>query len=108
MLPAGNEDTIVNYLTQMRKGQPRDISFAIEQIADEYKLSVSLVPRFDTDVRNIYRLAELGTLASKKIEACMANILTKTATLRTVQSRFSGLWEARVESVRLAPVLLYE
>ena len=65
VLPAGNEDTIANYLTQVRKGQAREISFATEQIADEYNLSVSLVPRFDTEVRNIYGLDALGTVAFK-------------------------------------------
>lgn len=66
VLPPGSEETIANYLTRVRKGQAREISFATECIADEYGLSISLVPRFDTEVRGVYGLDALGNVAFKK------------------------------------------
>lgn len=61
VLPPG-DDSIGKYLARVRKGQAREISFATERIGDEFGLSVSLVPRFDTEVRGVYGLAALGKI----------------------------------------------
>lgn len=66
VLPEGNGITIGKYLSQVRKGQAREISFATEQIADEYGLSVTIVPRFDTEVRGVYGLEAMGNIAFKE------------------------------------------
>lgn len=66
VLPKGNGIAIGKYLDQVRKGQAREISFATEQIADEYGLSVSIVPRFDTEVQGIYGLEAMGNIAFKE------------------------------------------
>lgn len=66
ILPDGDEGMIAKYLDRIRKGQAREISFATEQIADEYGLTVSVVPRFDTEVRGVYALEALGDIAFKE------------------------------------------
>lgn len=66
ILPEGNKATIDKYLSQVRKGQAREISFATEQIADEFGLAVTIVPRFDTEVRGIYGLEAMGNIAFKE------------------------------------------
>lgn len=63
VLPEGDDDMLNKYLKQLRKGQAREISFAAEEIADEHGLAISTVPRFDTEVRGVYGLRALGTLA---------------------------------------------
>lgn len=63
ILPIGNEDTISSYLSQIRKGQTREIAFATEQIADEFGLNISIVPRFDTEVRGVFGLQALAATA---------------------------------------------
>lgn len=66
ILPAGRDDTIAKYLAQVRKGQAREISFATEQIADQYGLSITLVPRFDTEVRGVYGLQALARVGFRE------------------------------------------
>lgn len=66
VLEEGDDGTIAKYLERIRKGQAREISFATEQIADEFGLSVSVVPRFDTEVRGVYGLEALGNIAFKE------------------------------------------
>lgn len=66
VLPASDDVKVDRYLAQVRKGQIREISFATEQIADEYGLSVSLVPRFDAEVRGVYGLRALGRVAFRE------------------------------------------
>ncbi|CDF37881.1 unnamed protein product [Chondrus crispus] len=66
ILPEGNKVSVDKYLSQVRKGQAREISFATEQIADEYGLAVTIVPRFDTEVRGIYGLEAMGNIAFKE------------------------------------------
>lgn len=63
VLPVEQQTTIDKYLMQVRKGQAREISFATEQIADEYGLSTTLIPRFDSEVRGVYGLRALGSVA---------------------------------------------
>lgn len=66
VLPESDDSTVTKYLNQVRKGQAKEISFATERIADEYGLSVSLVPRFDTEVRGVYALEALSNVAFKE------------------------------------------
>ncbi|CAN8074668.1 unnamed protein product, partial [Agarophyton chilense] len=66
ILPPGDARTLHAYLDQLRKGQTRQIAFATECIADEFGLSVTLVPRFDTEVRGVYGLSALADAAFKQ------------------------------------------
>ncbi|KAI0563928.1 Anion-transporting ATPase [Gracilaria domingensis] len=66
VLPAADSRTVEAYLNQLRKGQTREIAFATERIADEFGLAVTLVPRFDTEVRGVYGLFALGEVAFKQ------------------------------------------
>lgn len=66
VLPESDDGTVTKYLSQVRRGQAKEISFATEQIADEYGLFVSLVPRFDTEVRGVYALEALANIAFKE------------------------------------------
>ncbi|PXF45716.1 putative arsenical pump-driving ATPase [Gracilariopsis chorda] len=66
VLPATDNYTVSAYLDQLRKGQAREIAFATERIADEFSLTITLVPRFDTEVRGVYGLRALGQIAFKE------------------------------------------
>lgn len=66
ILPASDNVMVDRYLAQVRKGQTQEIAFATEQIADEYGLSVSIVPRFDAEVRGVYGLQALGRVAFRQ------------------------------------------
>lgn len=66
IVPETDEASIAKYLSQVRKGQAREISFATEQVADEFGLAVTLVPRFDTEVRGVYALEALANIAFKE------------------------------------------
>lgn len=62
----GEVNIIDTYLSNVRKGQMKEISFATEVLSDEYGLSVSIVPRFDIEVTGFYGLQALGNVAFKE------------------------------------------
>lgn len=66
VLKEGDDHTLAEYMKQVRKGQAREISFATEQIADEYGLAVTVVPRFDSEVRGVYALDALANVAFRE------------------------------------------
>lgn len=66
ILPERKHVVMDRYLKQVRKGQTAQISFAVERIADQFGLAVTLVPRFDTEVRGVYGLNALSKIAFKE------------------------------------------
>lgn len=83
LLPPDQEDALNRYLERVRKGQATEISFATEQIADEYGLSVTLVPRFDSEVRGVYGLQALARVAFRDSRRASYGPLFDTS-LRTI------------------------
>lgn len=83
LLPPERDDMLNKYLERVRKGQAREISFATEQIADEYGLSVTLVPRFDSEVRGVYGLRALANVAFREARRASYDPLFDTSLYAT-------------------------
>lgn len=90
LVPPEREDVLNRYLERVRKGQAREISFATEQIADEYGLTVSLVPRFDSEVRGVYGLQALAKVAFREPKRASYSPLFDTSMRATSENDTKG------------------